>query len=229
MSLVVQKILILLVVIGLFVPSMAQNQFNVGLNFMTAFPQDEFKDNVDQVGFGGSLDFVYRLSESPLGVGAYIAYLVYGSETRREPFSLTIPDVVVDVTTTNSIILGHLLFRVQPGRGSVQPYVDGMLGFTLLSTDTRIEDVDDDDEIASSNNMRDTAFSYGFGGGLKVRVHEFDMGDNEFEEKMGTLFIDIGVRYIRGGEAEYRKEGSQEVKRSDTPLVTGHLGVSMAF
>jgi len=229
MRLSVQKVLLLLIVLSLAAPSFSQNQFNVGLNFMTAFPQEEFKDNVDQVGFGGSLDFVYRLSESPLGIGAYFAYLVYGSSTRREPWSLTIDDVFVRVTTTNSIMLGHLLLRVQPGRGAVQPYVDGMLGFTLLSTDTKIRDDDEEIEIADSNNMRDTAFSYGFGGGLKIRVHEFDMADNESEEKMGTLFIDIGVRYIRGGEAEYRKEGSQEVKRSDTPLVTGHLGVSIAF
>lgn len=229
MSAPVKRIVLLLVSLCFISPAIAQNQFNVGLNFMMAFPQDEFKDNVDQVGFGGSLDFVYRLSGSPLGVGAYFAYLVYGSETRREPFSLTIPDVYVDVTTTNSIVLGHFLLRVQPGRGAIQPYVDGLLGFTYLVTETKIEDVDDDDEIASSKNLWDTAFSYGFGGGLKIRIHEFEIKDNEYEEKMGSLFIDIGVRYIRGGEAEYRKEGSQEIKRSDTPLVTGHLGVSVNF
>jgi len=36
-----------------------------------------------------------------------LGFLVYGSETREESFSITVPDVLLNVTTTNNIFLCH--------------------------------------------------------------------------------------------------------------------------
>ena len=46
-------------------------------------------------------------------IGADLAFMIYGSETRQEPFSLTIPDVTVEVETSNNIVLLHALARLQ--------------------------------------------------------------------------------------------------------------------
>ena len=41
----------------------------------------------------------------------------YGSEKREEPWSMTIPDVFVDVKTTNDLLAAHLFLRLQPADG----------------------------------------------------------------------------------------------------------------
>lgn len=168
------------------------------------------------------------------GIGISINYLIMGSEGRREPFSTTIPDVEVEVTTTNSIWLGHFVMRMQYPRGIFRPYLDGLVGLNSLVTSTEIDDVDDFDEpIASSTNKSDIAFSYGGGAGLLFKVYE-----DEKEEEIKVILVDVGVRYIFGGEAEYLTEGSirrvsgrvtYDVHQSKTDIITGHIGFVVRF
>ncbi len=214
-----------------------QTPFQAGGNFTLGFPQNEFKDNIDNMGYGGTGFFAYRFPRSPLLVGASVSFLIYGRETREEPFSTTIPDVFVDVTTTNSIVMGHLFLRLQPPRGSILPYLDGLFGFNYLSTRTTIENQSNDEEVASSTNFDDMTFSYGVGGGLMIRVFQppqDDSGKNELQ----AVYIDLGIRYMKSGEAEYLKKGSiarengnvtYDVSQSAIDLITGHIGVVFTF
>ncbi len=215
-------------------PALAQTNFQVGLSFMAGFPQGEFKDNVDQNGFGIGGQFLYSPSRSPLGIGVSFGYMVYGEESRREPFSTTIPDVEVEVKTTNNILLGHLLLRAQVKQGPIRPYVEGLVGFNYLFTETKIQDVDDEEEIASSTNLDDGVFSYGGGGGVLVKLYTGKIK----KARTWSILLDFHARYIVGGEAEYLKEGS--IKRvngkvafdkiqSKTDILTTHLGVTVEF
>lgn len=229
--------LFLFVIIALFTltqPVLAKTNFQGGLSFIAGFPQGEFKDNVDQNGFGIGGEFLYSPSTSPLGIGVSFGYMVYGEESRREPFSTTIPDVEVEVKTTNNIVVGHLILRAQVKQGPIRPYLDGLVGFNYLFTETKIEDVDDDEEIASSTNLDDGVFSYGAGGGVMLRLYS---GKTK-KGKIWSILIDFGARYILGGEAEYLKEGSirrvdGEVEfgkiKSKTDLLTTQLGVRVEF
>ncbi|MBN2029425.1 hypothetical protein JW824_04205 [bacterium] len=214
-----------------------QASFQAGGNFTLGFPQNEFKNNIDNIGYGGTGFFAYRFPQSPLLVGASACFLVYGRETREEPFSLTIPDVFVDVTTTNSIIMGHLFLRLQPPRGSILPYLDGLFGFNYLSTRTTIENQANNEEVASSTNFDDITFSYGVGGGLMIRVFQPTQDDLKKNE-LQAVYVDLGIRYIKSGEAEYLKKGSiliengkvtYDISKSATDLVTGHIGVVFTF
>jgi hypothetical protein len=85
------KNLILFFTLIYFGNSFAQS---AGINFTLAFPQGEFKDNVDRLGYGGSLQFLFFDPQPglPVSFGLNLGYLNYGSESRREPFSSTIPD-----------------------------------------------------------------------------------------------------------------------------------------
>lgn len=215
-------------------PALAQTNFQGGLNFIVGFPQGEFKDNVDENGFGLAGEFLYSPSTTPLGFGVSLGYMNYGEESRREPFSTTIPDVEVEVKTTNNILLGHLLLRAQAKKGPIRPYVEGLVGFNYLFTETKIEDVDDEEEIASSTNLDDGVFSFGGGGGVMVKLYR---GTTK-KAKIWSILLDLRVRYIVGGEAEYLKEGS--IKRengkvvfdkikSKTDLLTTQLGVTVVF
>ena len=61
-------------------PILAQTNFQGGLNFIAGFPQGEFKDNVDENGFGIAGEFLYSPSTSPLGIGVSLGYMNYGQE-----------------------------------------------------------------------------------------------------------------------------------------------------
>jgi hypothetical protein len=216
----------------------AQPRFQGGINFEMGFPQGDFESNVDNVGFGLGLDFAVFPKLIPFGAGASFTFLNYGNETRREPFSLTIPDVTVEVETQNSIVQGFFILRLQPNAGFIRPYMDGLFGFSYLFTETKIKDESDLEEIASSTNFDDFTYSYGAGGGVMIQV--FD-GTKKLPADVGfapIILIDLRIRYLIGGEAEYLKEGSitrengqlfYDVSKSDTDLMTLHIGVVLEF
>jgi hypothetical protein len=157
----------------------------------------------------------------------------YGSSERREPFSTTIPDVFVRVNTTNNFILGHAILRLQPNTGVFRPYLQGMVGFNYLFTETKIENENNvGQEVASSTNLSDGAFSYGGGAGLMFMVYHPNDGS------ISDVYLDLGARYIFGGEAEYLKEGSvrnvngrvaYDSYTSATDLLELQIGVTVRF
>jgi hypothetical protein len=204
-----------------------------GINFTLAFPQGEFKDNIDRLGFGGSLQFLFfnPTPDLPVSLGINLGYINYGSESRREPFSYTIPDVFVDVDRTNNLINFHLLFQIISPTGVFRPYAEGLFGGSYIFTETSIKSRDYD-EVASSTNFDDFAWSYGAGGGFIILLTE-NLGD-----EIGSLFLDLKARYLFGSEAEYLKEGSvtvegrrvtYDVTKSKTDLLQIQLGVTAYF
>jgi hypothetical protein len=204
-----------------------------GINFTLAFPMGEFKDNVDRAGFGGSLQFLFFDPQPglPVSLGLNLGYINYGSESRREPFSSTIPDVTVDVDRSNNLVNFHILFQIIPYTGTFRPYAEGLFGGSYLFTETTIRSRGEE-EVASSTNFDDYAWSYGAGGGFIILLSD-DIGEN-----MGSLYLDLKARYLFGSEAEYLKEGSvivengrvtYDVSRSKTDLLQIHLGVMAYF
>ncbi len=206
-----------------------------GLNFTLGFPMGEFKDNVKRTGFGISGEFLLLTPtvQNPFSIGINLGYLNYGSESRTEPFSLTIPDVVVDVNRTNNIVNFHILFKLAFPSGIIRPYAEGLFGGSYLFTETSIKSRGVD-EVASSTNFDDFAWSYGAGGGFLIQVFS---SDNP-EDKVGSVFIDLKARYLYGSEAEYLKQGSVSIdngkvvyntSKSKTDLLTAHIGAVVYF
>ena len=209
--------------------------FQGGINLLLGFPQGDFKDEIDKTGVGIGGEFIYSPGNSLFGIGASLGFMVYGHETRSEPFSYTIPNVFVDVTTDNNIFLGHLLVRIQPKLGPIRPYGEGLIGMNYLYTKTSIKDQGDIGEtIASSTDFEDAVFSYGVGGGMMVQLYSGDPTGG----RLWRLMLDLRMRYIIGGEAEYLKEGSitfedlnvyYDVSKSKTDLMTAHIGLAFEF
>ena len=221
-------------------PAIAQNRstFDVGIGLAIGIPQGDFRINVPELGWGGEGHFGVRLA-GPLIIGGDLGFMIYGSERRKEPFSLTIPDVTVDVITSNNIFLGHLLLRLQPETGSTRPYIDGLVGFKYFWTSTRIEDENDPSEpIASSTNLDDIAFSYGAGFGVAIQLVDGTEKRRETGEGPLGIYLDLRVRYLLGSEADYLKKGSiqrvgtqliYDVKSSKTDFLVPHIGVTVVF
>ena len=214
----------------------AQSGFMGGGHFMLGNPRGEFGRNVENIGFGGSLFGGFRLGPTPVVLGIEGGAMIYGHERRSEPLSLTIPDVRVDVTTSNNFFMGHALLRLQPQRGFVRPYVDGFLGFNHLNTTTSVdsEDYYEDDPVFRSTNFSDTSLSYGAGGGLMIKlVDSVTDGGDPFD-----VMLDLRLRYMIGGQAEYLREGSIErdlgsvtfdTFQSKTDALFFQVGVAVGF
>ena len=130
--------------------SFAQSRFQANFNFSLGFPQAEFKENVDNIGLGATGSFVYNLPDMPFLVGASIGFLVYGRESREEPFSQTIQDVRVDVTTWNNILMTpRRTYIFDPDYGSdlhkiiFDPVDDSTVERIKTEVETRIRNYDD--------------------------------------------------------------------------------------
>jgi Outer membrane protein beta-barrel domain len=228
--------LVLTVVLAMPVTTLAQVRGEGGISFVVGTPQGQFDTQVDATGFGINAFGGVRFGRnSPVLLGLDLGFLIYGLERRSEAFSLTIPDVRVDVITSNNIVLSHFLLRFQPARGPVRPYFDGLIGFKYLFTETRIRDQTyiNDEPIATTTNFDDVALSYGVGGGLSVAVARTGSGG-----RRGAISLDIGVRYLLGGQASYLRRGSirrsggrvsYDVFSSETNLLETRIGASIRF
>lgn len=206
----------------------AQDRAQLGGYFLTVVPRGEFSENVTNNGYGAGLQGLVRIGSSPFLVGGDLGFVTYGSESRREQVSATIP-IQVRVRTSNNILLPHFVLRAQPRSGFIRPYVDGLIGLKYLWTETSIADVDDDESIVSDTNLSDTSFSYGIGGGLQIPLTK---------GRESRVMLDTGVRYLRGGRAEYLRKGSirevngsvvYDVFSSRTDVLAVQVGVMIHF
>ncbi len=187
-------------------------ELTAGAGLSLAWPQGDFSEQVN-FAWGGSgrvgWAFAQESAVAPV-LFADLGYLNYGRERRTEPFSLTIPDVVVDVVTDNYMVLFSPGFSVGVRRGPVRPYGEVFGGLTYIATRTKIENhgfSGNDDPIAASTNQSDFTWNFGVGGGLQVPVWKRkEMLKGELNEAL----IDIKLGYLFGGNAEYLKKGSIE-------------------
>jgi hypothetical protein len=204
-----------------------------GVSFMIASPQGEFKNNVDNLGFGVQVEGTLWTPsiERPFSIGLSAGYLIYGLTSERRAWH-DFPGVYLNLTRTNSIANLHALFKITPFMGSVRPYIEGIFGGNYLFTTSEVKNENGDQQIASSTNFDDFTWSYGGGAGLLFKVAE-NLGS------VSTLFLDLKMRYMFGTEAEYLTENSVYInnvgdtvfnpQKSKTDLLTFHIGIVAYF
>jgi hypothetical protein len=215
--------------------AMAQD-IHLGLDFITSFPRGEFSNNLNANGYGVAGHGLYGIPRAPLGIGLEFVYLNYGSQERRDQLSPTIPDATVKVRTSNNIFASHLLLRLQPYRGSVQPYADGLLGFKYLYTRTSVKGSWGTGSIASSTNHDDWTLSYGAGGGVQILLYQ--ERPQRQKKRPRCILLDGRLRYMRGSPADYLIPGAihwkdgqaiYDIRRSRTDMLWTQLGVTFRF
>ena len=141
----------------------------------------------------------------------------------------------VDVVTRNNVLQGHVFLRLQHAETFVQPYVDGLFGFNRFWTTTEVT-VFEDTEVNTSRGLDDWTASYGLGGGLMFEVYRTTAPSEEDGEEFDvSICVDLGIRYLIGGKADYAKiktldqDGNFDTTSSRTDMVTAHVGVSFLF
>lgn len=208
--------------------NLESTRFQIGLHGLVGGPLGDFADNVDTAG-GINVDFTYAIGPSPFRVGGGVGVLFYQRGTRQEPLSLTIPDVLVDVTTSTNLVSPYFLFRFQPRDGRVRPYVDGRVGFNYLTTRTTASSEDSQLRFAQTTHADDFGLTAGVGGGAMIGL--YDWTDGRFG-------LDFGAHYVYGAPLEYLVPGTLgaaagvadfEPRRSRTDLFTVHLGAHVEF
>jgi hypothetical protein len=201
-----------------------------GIDFTTVIPSGDFSKNVTNNGYGVGVQFFRSLGKKPILLGVDAEFATYGSDEHKEPISETIPELRVKVRTNNDITFTHFVLRAQTRKGIVRPYADALVGFKYLATNTTILNDSNDEELASTKNLSDLVFSYGFGGGVQVRLGRVG--------RSGDIALDTKVRYLRGSHADYLKEGSVrrengsvffDVLNSRTDAVSLQIGVTFRW
>ena len=186
---------------------------NAGVNagFAAQIPKGEFASQGVSTGLGIDINGLYYPVKE-LGFGLNLGYSVYGYSERDIQFNYFTDLVKVREKTTNELGYGHIFFRILPFHGNIKPYIEGLIGLKNLSTKTEVinincpDDEDTDDcQIAESTNATDNAFSYGFGGGLEIKLTTLT---DENDNPSGDLSFFINTRYLMGAKAKYLKKGS---------------------
>lgn len=219
------------------------NQATAALAIST--PRGQFDDNTD-TGFGFTGAYVRSVtSNRVVGIGLSGTFLSYGSTSRRVPLSTTIPDITVDVETSNNTVflLGLLEIRVP---GTFQPYVQAVGGGGFFYTTTSLENTRTDETILSDTNQSDATWVWGGGGGVRFQVWEGRPDPEEATRRpdrprsLPRAYVDVGARYLKGNEVEYLKEGSlvtddgefdidPRLARSEIEAVQYQIGVTVTF
>ena len=202
----------------------------VGGALYFAEPQGEFGDFVDD-GWGGGVHYIHKLDHEGLfGIRVDGSFINYGHERFRVPLSSTIGGrVSVDVSTTNNIAFLGVGPQFGAPTGVLRPYVNGFVGVSYIYTSTSVRGDDSSEPFASDTNYDDATFAYGGGAGLYIPVRSGPT----------PISIDAGLTYRRNGTAQYLTEGgivdnpdgtiTLHPIRSDTDLLTFHLGVSVGI
>lgn len=203
-----------------------------GIWFAGSVPQGEFDQFVD-FGYGLGVHLAVPLTRPGwFRVRLEGANVIYGSETREVPLSRTVGRVRVDVTTRNNIAMFGAGPELVLPAGRLRPYVNGLVGGSVLFTESTVEGDDDffgSRPFARDVNFSDLAFSVMPGGGLGILL-----GSSRRAPR-----LDLGVQYRFQGDARYLQEGgivedpdgtvTFDPVESDTDLLLIRAGLSLSL
>jgi len=135
----------------------------IGASFQTLIPQSTFGEKMTQLGYGGQLEYLINLNQSPFYAGFATAIANFGNEI----YDFIDPQGFDLQWKTNSLLWSsHLLLRYEPKiTFPVQPYLSGQLGFNHFFTATRLVDPEADDNPLE-RFVDDKSWGLSYGGSL---------------------------------------------------------------
>lgn len=230
------------ILIALLFPGGASAQHALSAGLELTSPRGEFDLNTDN-GFGVALAYLYSPHPSrAFSFGATGTFQSYGSSERRTGLSNTIPDVQVDVNTSNNNAYAGGLLQLAAPLGPVKPYARGSAGVGWFFTTTSIEDTRFGETILSDTNQSDATWMWTAGGGLQVRIWQGDARpsvEGPTREPV-RAYLDFAGHAMRGGQVEYLREGSlvtddgvlaidERLVESDIEAMQYVIGVTFEF
>ena len=203
-------------------------RWNVDVTAQYAQPVGAFRTNVRDA-WGMMLAANYRFAwADALGLRADVGFLNYGHERKRVPLSPTLNRVVVNMTTTNNILLATAGPLLAVPRGPIRPYAFAFGGYSYFYTESSVADADRSDSFASTTNFSDGGLAYGWGAGVAVPV----------VVRRAAVAVDLGARRTTNGQRQYLRRGDIQDQPDGSLLLTRrmtdadfwqfHIGASFA-
>jgi len=214
--------------------SLKFSYINFYLTSQMAIPSKEFREVINNdfgnLGFGVGTGLVFSpLLEnrpSPILIGLDFGYFTYGQE--KTPATNTAPSL----KTTHNVFTWNAIGRLRPKyeRGTITPFLDGLVGLKLYNTKTKInKDLIDfifnDDQREVINNVKDTGVNYGLGTGFYTNP-----------KKRSHPGFTLRVLYLWGDEVNYVVRNSVkldpagfvtfETARANTSMLIIQLGIT---
>ena len=189
---------------GREVSHQTSNRWQAGAGFLGANAVGEFDTFVPDSAPGMFGHVNRSLGRSTFSLGAEVSWNQYGSESRSLALGPLVPEVpgaAVEVHTYNAMVGLHGRLRAQLPSTRFQPYADGLFGFTNIYTTSEVKGEDGCDEgcrLGSESQSSDFVLSYGAGAGVMIKLASRERAPR----------LDVGVRYLAGGRADYLTEGS---------------------
>jgi hypothetical protein len=181
-----------------------------GGSLQLALPQGEFAEFVD-AGFGLGGFFAVQLGRGERAALRFDgSFLQYGHVRVRRPLSPTVPQVTVDVTTSNNIYSFFAGPEVNLATGAVRPYVRGQIGLSYFATTSSVKGTSNSQDFASSTNFDDFTFLWLAGAGLRIRL----AGGRT------PVYLDLAGDYMHNGRVQYLREGSIRDNGNGTITIT---------
>ncbi len=194
--------------------SFAQTHLN--LAGQIGVPIGEFRENTDAIGGGFKAGLYVPFAPNvPVFFVLDFGYMLYGSNTQlinenlevRASNGALLSNIPVNlrVRTNNNLMNGFTGIRLKAPLATVQPYVDGLVGFNYLYTRTVVTDEtqqglfsrrDPNTGQVTSNQINATTqessfvLSYGGAFGMQIKLSE-------------NVRLDARGIYLIGGEADY--------------------------
>lgn len=214
--------------------------FSLGISLDVGVPMGNFNDNLDGIGLGFGGNFLIRTNRQanvPVLAGLSGGLIIYDSESQDQIILIDGATINGRLTTRNSIFMMHGVFRILPPvNSSIQPFIDGLVGFKNFYTRTTLEDLDafEDDTIESYIEQGDWAFSFGGAAGVQWLV------GGGWEENF-YLMLEARCSYLKGSAANYLVRiddpnlqivdtiDAFEEKNSTTDILIPSIGVSFVF
>ncbi|MDQ6831351.1 MAG: hypothetical protein M3081_21020 [Gemmatimonadota bacterium] len=178
-------------------PDFVRSRWYLGATGAYAVPQGEFAQFVTRA-YGINGHAIYALDrEGVLSLRADVGYLNYGNEHKRVPLSPTLGGrLLVDLNTTNNIVMAGIGPQLMVPNGTLRPYVAGAVGFSYFYTQSEVAGTDGG-TFASSTNFDDGSLAWSAAAGIYVPLHH---GHH-------PVSLDVGMRYHWNGTMTYLKRG----------------------
>lgn len=207
----------------------------IDIDVRAAFTTGEFKTFYPKAGMGGfGIDVLRPLGKkNPLDVGAGFGYYFMSrSEETYAYYTPGVGDYDVNSRVSGGMFTFHLITRIYPlksVRSPIQPYIEGLAGFRLFSANQRLETyihATDTHLPVEKDYNYNGSWSYGFGGGIKIRMGKEDL-----------VFLNLKASKIYGTSTENMDPSSVELYtdgsynynkfKSRTDVVRFSLGIQI--
>lgn len=210
-----------------------QERTSISFGTQVGVPQSEFRDVYGDLSYGIGGSFVTKNKFPFLYTGINYTYARMGKFTEQvslqsgTDFSGSPVFEEANASLSNKVHRGHIVARLEPFRGRVQPYIEGMAGGVIYNTALKVEKVSDfDSEVSKENLETSVAGSAGWAVGLKFQL-------------MRGLFVEGRMENLLGSNARYvdpesvfmdiNENFQYDILQSQTNSKIFHLGISLDF